>query len=239
MRKAADFLSHFKCSQARKHLQSNGLGNHTDPAIADQMTWKYPACKAPITTLSNDEMQLPRKGIDSDVFLQEMRVLKADMAPGLGCPHNEHLLTLAVNQFHQMMPRAAAAIDNYLNNANAVVWVQMPDYFYAVWIFSRLVPSNKVPDDSPTGTTLDCHPMNIGSAKRRLITRAFFNEDLKATFNKIVGPVQNGVGKQAGISITAFGVAVELDAALEFGVIQGDHKNGYNEVSHKSIMRAL
>jgi hypothetical protein len=38
VRKAADFVSHFQCSQARKHLQSNGLGNHTDPAIADQMT---------------------------------------------------------------------------------------------------------------------------------------------------------------------------------------------------------
>ncbi len=42
-----------------------------------------------------------------------------------------------------------------------------------------------------------------------------------------------------GISITAFGVTAALDAAPEFGVIQGDLKNGYNEVSRKSIMRAL
>jgi hypothetical protein len=83
--------------------------------------------------------------------------------------------------------------------------------------------------------------VNIGSAERRLITRAFFDKDLKATFNEIVGPVQNGVGTQAqaGISITAFGGTMALDAAPEFGVIQGDLKNGYNEVSHKSIMRAL
>jgi hypothetical protein len=67
--KAADFLFRFQCSQARNHLQSNGLGNHTDPAIADQMTRKHPACKAPMNTLSNDEMQLPRRGIDHDVFL--------------------------------------------------------------------------------------------------------------------------------------------------------------------------
>jgi hypothetical protein len=96
--KAADFLSHFQCSQARKHLQSNGLGNHTDPAIVDQMTLKHPACKAPITALSNDEMQLPRKGIDRDVFLWEIRALKADMAPGLGCLCLKDLLALAVNQ---------------------------------------------------------------------------------------------------------------------------------------------
>ncbi len=47
--KAADFLFRFQCSQDRKHLQSNCLGNHTDPAIADQMTRKHPARKAPIT----------------------------------------------------------------------------------------------------------------------------------------------------------------------------------------------
>jgi hypothetical protein len=54
--KAADFLSCIQCSHTRKHLQSNGLGNHTDPAIVDQMTRKHLACKAPTTTLSNDEM---------------------------------------------------------------------------------------------------------------------------------------------------------------------------------------
>jgi hypothetical protein len=69
VRKAADFLSRFQCSRARKHQQSNGLGEHTDPAIADQMTRKHPARQAHITTLSNDEMQLPRKGIYHDVFL--------------------------------------------------------------------------------------------------------------------------------------------------------------------------
>ncbi len=67
----------------------------------------------------------------------------------------------------------------------------------------------------------------------------FFDEDLKATFNDNVGPVQNEVGTQAGISITAFGMTVALDAVAEFGVIQGDLKNGYNEVSRKSIMHAL
>jgi hypothetical protein len=98
-RKATDFSSRFQCSQsqARKHLQSNGLGNHTDPAIADQMTRKHPARKAPMTTLTYDEMQLPRKGIDCEVFLWEIRVLKADLAPGLSSLCHKHLLTLAVN----------------------------------------------------------------------------------------------------------------------------------------------
>jgi hypothetical protein len=195
------------------------------------MTRKHPACKAPIATLSNDEMQLPRIGIDRDMFLREIRALKADVAPGLGCLCNKHLLALAVNQSRQLTPSAATAIDNYLDYANAVLWVQMPDYFYAAWVSSRLVPANKVhPDDLPPETTTDCRPVNIRSAERRLITRVFFDEDLKATFNMIVGLVQNGVKTQAGISITAFGVTTALDAVPEFGVIQGDLKNEYNEV---------
>jgi hypothetical protein len=66
-------------------------------------------------------MQLHGKGIDRDVFIWEIRALNADVAPGLRCLRNEHLLALAVNGFCQMMPSAAAAIDNYLDYANAVV----------------------------------------------------------------------------------------------------------------------
>ena len=95
--KAVDFLSCFQFSQARKHLQSNGLGNHTDPAIADQISWKHPAWKAPITTWSNNELLVSRKGIDRDIFFLESWALKADVAPGLGCLRNEHLLALAIN----------------------------------------------------------------------------------------------------------------------------------------------
>jgi hypothetical protein len=174
------------------------------------------------------------------VFLWNIRALKADVVPGLGCLRNEDLLALAVNQSSQMLPCAAAAVDDYFDYANAAVLVHMPDYFYAAWVSSRLVPANKVyPDDLPPGTTPDCRSVNIGSAKCRLITWAFFDEDLKATFNKIVGPVQNGVGTQAGISIVAFGVTTALDEVPEFGVIQGDLKNWYNEVSCESIMGAL
>jgi hypothetical protein len=37
-------------------------------------------------------------------------------------------------------------------------------------------------------------------------------------------PIQNGVGIQAGISITTFGVTAALDVAPEFGVILKDLK---------------
>ena len=54
IRKAADLLSRFQCSNALKYLQSNGLGNHTEDAIAEQMKRKHPKWKLPITQLTDD-----------------------------------------------------------------------------------------------------------------------------------------------------------------------------------------
>ena len=101
---------------------------------------------------------------------------------------------------------------NYWEYANLVVQAQLPDYFYIVFGASRLVPANKVDiADLPPGTVPDCRPVNIGSAERRFITRAYFDVSLIETLTYIVGPVQNGVGVKNGISITTFGVQLSLD----------------------------
>ena len=62
-RKAANLLSCFQCSKARKHLQLNGLGDHTNPDIINQMERKYPLWKKGITPLTATELQAERKGI--------------------------------------------------------------------------------------------------------------------------------------------------------------------------------
>lgn len=46
----------------------------------------------------------------------------------------------------------------------------------------------------------------------------------------MLGPIQNGVGVLGGISITAFGIQAAIDASPGFASIQGNLKNGYNEV---------
>ena len=68
VRKAADLLSRFQCSKARKYLQSNGLGDHQNPSIIDQMCRKHPQCKQSISPLSEGESQIPRKGINREVL---------------------------------------------------------------------------------------------------------------------------------------------------------------------------
>ena len=56
--------------------------------------------------------------------------------------------------------------------------------------------------------------MNTGSAERRLVTRAYFDEELQEAYNTILEPEQNGAGIQGEISITAVGVQAVLDACM-------------------------
>jgi len=104
----------------------------------------------------------------------------------------------------------------------------------------RLVPANNVdPDDLPAGVIPDCSPDNFGSAERRLIAQAYFDEGLQQVYNNIVGPVQNGVGVQNGISITAFGFQAVLGSAPGFGAIQSNISNEYNGIECKGVLMAI
>ena len=121
-----------------------------------------------------------------------------------------------MNPKRQMTPSAAAAFDNFYEYAKAVVEMQLPEYFYTMWVVGRMVPANKEhPNDRIPGAVPDCRPVNIGNAERRLITRAYFDEDLKDTYIEILGPVQNGCipGRK---SITALGAQIALDARPGF-----------------------
>ena len=101
LRAAADLLSRFQCSKARKLLQSNGLGDREDPAIVEQMTRKHPKRKEAIAELTAAELEAPRKGLSREVFGDKLRELKHDVAPGLGCFRNEHMLALNLNPARQ------------------------------------------------------------------------------------------------------------------------------------------
>ena len=102
------------------------------------------------------------------------------------------------------------------------------------------MPANKVdPSTLPPGANLSAQPINIGNAERRLITRAYFDADLQDAYNGILGPVQNGCGMPDGILITAFGVQAVLDVRPDFGAVQGDINNGFNEIQRESIMTAM
>ena len=84
VRKICDHLTKFQSSLAWKLAQSNGLGDHTNPEIIEQMKRKHPTHKKEITPLTDEELSRPRKGIDKAVFKKTIQALKHDMAPGLG-----------------------------------------------------------------------------------------------------------------------------------------------------------
>ena len=235
-----EYLTKLQCGRARKRAMSNGIGDHTDPNIIEQMKRKHPARKSPIVPLTNEELRRPRRGIDRNKFVQVLKSLKYDVSAGLGCGRNEHILALSIKPTRQVTPSASNAIDNFHMYANNVVQGQLPDYFYTGYCASRLVPANKVhPDSLSPGEIPECRPINIGSAERRLIERAYFDEGLQASFASILEPVQNGVCVKGGISKTIFGIQAALDANPDYAIFQGDIKNGFNEISRASIIEAV
>ncbi len=79
------------------------------------LTRKHPSWKIATTAPSDKELHVAKKGINCNVFMWDIRALKVDVAPGLGCHCNKHLLALAINTSRQMTPSTAAAIENYLD----------------------------------------------------------------------------------------------------------------------------
>ena len=98
---AADLLSRSQYCKTWKQLQSNRTGNHRDPAIIEQMQRKHPARKEDITELTETELGATQKGINREVFDLKLKKLKHNVAPGLGCLHNEHLLALLFSSERQ------------------------------------------------------------------------------------------------------------------------------------------
>ena len=91
---------------------------------------KHPSRKTVIPPLTESELSRPRKGIDREVFRKFIRELKHDVAPGLGCLCNEHLLALIVNKNRPTTPEAADAVNNFHVYSNNVFQGQLPTYFY-------------------------------------------------------------------------------------------------------------
>ena len=98
--------------------------------------------------------------------------------------------------------------------------MQLPEYFYTMWVAGRMILAKKQhPMELRQGAVPDCRPVDIRNAERKLVTRAYINDDLKETYIGILGPVQNGQIPR-GISITVFGAQVALNARPDFGVIK-------------------
>jgi hypothetical protein len=71
--------------------------------------------------LTNKELSRPRKGIDRAVFDKELKSLKHDIAPGIGCIRNKHLLALLINPNRQATPEARYAVNNLHTFTNNVL----------------------------------------------------------------------------------------------------------------------
>ena len=79
-----EILSQFQCSKTIEFLHSNGLGDHNNPAIVEQMQSKRPRRKEAVTPLMAEELEAPRKGVGGEVLHTKLGQLNYNVAPGLG-----------------------------------------------------------------------------------------------------------------------------------------------------------
>ena len=126
LRAASEFLAQSQYSRARRHLQSFGLGDHTDPEIIRQMETKHPKRKEPIKPLTEEQLGAVRKGLDRKRFMEELGRLKYNTVPGLGGLRNEHITALKLNPRRIMTPSASVVLDHYYAYTFAVMKVELP-----------------------------------------------------------------------------------------------------------------
>ena len=159
--------------------------------------------------------------------------LSQDTSPGLGGERNEHLTVLLSNEQREVASRAQSAFDNMFEFVNNAVQVNLPGYFYRAWVANRLVPANKVhPSELPEGAEPDYRPIQISRSDRRLFIRAYWDESLQFEYNRILGPVQNGVGIKDGISITAMGAETSRMGTTKSAENQSCQ---YSSLTHASL----
>ena len=102
---------------------------------------------------------------------------------------------LNINPDRQIPLSTVTTVNNYWEDANSIVQVRLPSYFYPAYVASCLVPGNKVNiNDLPLTIIPDCRRGNIGSAERRFVTRSFFGMLLIEAHTDYTVPVHNVVG---------------------------------------------
>ena len=204
------------------------------------MKAKHPARKRQLQDLPIEILQHARKGLDHDKFIEDLLHLPTDSAPGLDGLRNEHLKPLLFGPNRDVPAEARQAVEEFYQLSNQIVKVNLPLYFYAGHVATRLVPANKVhPSELPEGVLPDGRPINIGATRKRLLERTYLDPALLKTFDSVLAPVQNGAGVKNGISITVMGAQMALESSPNLCIIKGDLENAYNEIMRASIIEAL
>ena len=222
-------------------MQSNGLADHTDLRKIEQMQAKHPLRKKQLQDLPIEILRHLRKLLDHDKFIDDLLHLPTDSALGLDGLRNEHLKPLLFGPNRDVPAEAWQAVEEFYQLSNQIVKVNLPLYFYAGHVATRLVPANKVHPRSelPEGVLPDGRSINVAATRKRLLERTYLDPALLKTFDSVLAPVQNGAGVKNGISITVMGAQLALESSPNLCIIKGDLENAYNEIMRASIIEAL
>ena len=183
-----------------------------NPTIQQQLHAKHPSRKEDIPLPSDEQLLNQYAELDEKEFKKQLRALDNLVAGGIGGLRNEHLLAIIFPALSGASPEALAAEKNLFNLAQLIVKGSLPPYFYTCYTAVRCIPLNKKsPEDVKEGEVMDCRPVGVGNALRRLITRTLF-APFVSDFNAVTAPMQYGCGEKAGGTKMYFSIAVHLEA---------------------------
>ena len=220
-------------------LLSKGTSNPHDQSIQDQLSKKHPQRKEDIALPTDEQLQHTRAELDPKQFAKALRSLNNLIAPGLGGLRNEHLLALVFPDFSGASSEAQEAENHLFQLAQLITKGALPPYFYTCYTAVRCIPINKQkPEDLQDGATMDCRPVGIGNAIRRLITKTLFDQFVGA-FNAVTAPMQYGCGEKAGGTKMIFSVKVHTEANPTHATMSIDVANAFNEAKRAEILQAL
>eukprot|EP00957_Ditylum_brightwellii_P212397 15367214-Ditylum_brightwellii.AAC.6 len=90
--------------------------------------------------------------------------LSSDVAPGLGGIRNEHITSIHFSDQPDVTELAKYAVDHVCELTNAIHTGDLPDYFYAVYVATRLVAANKKePAALDDDEEMPVHPINYST----------------------------------------------------------------------------
>ena len=236
LRRASELLAQGKYSKAKKVLLSLGAGDPTDERVQVQMKAKHPKRSGKEEA---EWLELPDVADyahllkDDDFLLTEeemeasLRLVDTDAACGLDGCYFTHLRVLLLEE----------ALTPYTAFVNLKHQACLPMWYYVLHGSVRLAALNKMDPRDVSRDQMDYRPVGIGSAPRRMDTKAVFLKIGDAILEEI-GRTQVA-GRKGGGSALVVGLRAVLDANPDFCLVKFDVENAFNSVSRLRILQAI
>ena len=248
VRRALGLIEAGELSKAVNGLDSIGLGDLSQPAIAEQMRKKHPSREPEhaipsleaLAALGRDEsagdLRVPGMtafGMRLSVRLRDsMRQLRRLRGTGITGFRNEYLKALSEKFTDERAARVVPLLQEF---AERYLNAELPPWFYqAMATVEICAPIKKKAD---VGEVPDCRPVGMGEVVIRMINSKLMS-DSKEAAHDVLWPHNVGSATRDGCAILAHGIRAITEMRPGFAVVKFDVKNAHNTIRRKiALMR--